>query len=106
MTCPHEIAEILSGILSHGILQIRAKAWNEDSQSVAELADHIHNLPMLLIDFSPEKLSYYWETERTIFFDRVENELSAPYADMWNRLESFVPATDVGSRIPASQRRD
>ena len=103
MSCPPEIADIVCDILQYGLVQIRAKAWENDSESVAQIAEHLHNLPHLLRDFSPELLTFYWEVERTVFLESVTEELSAPYGDAWNRLERHVVGCKQHSGVSAAE---
>ena len=67
MNCPPEIADIITRLIEAGILRIRAAAWAGDSARCAVEADHIHNLPGLLTNFSSETLRYYWEVEMPAF---------------------------------------
>ena len=57
MQCPSEIAELVLEILKIGVLRIRAAAWSGDSARCAIEADHIHNLPDLLRDYSAQALA-------------------------------------------------
>ena len=103
MNCPPEIDEIICRILQHGILQFRCGAWEGDTDVAAKIADHLHNLPQLLTDFSPEKLKYYWETERPCFLEAVDDSLTSPYADLWDRLEDYVVESKEKSEVSLSQ---
>jgi len=89
MQCPPEIAEIICEILRVGILRIR----NLDSQD-AKLcffeADHLHNLPSLLMDYSQEKLDYYWYAERVSFQERLPAEQTQGFEPMWQPLGNHV----------------
>lgn len=92
MNCPPNIASILSEILQTGLLQIRVAGWQGDSNLAAEIADHLHNLPNLLLDFSQPRLTYYWEAERAAFQAGVDESIAKPYTDLWERLEPLVYA--------------
>ena len=85
MNCPPAIAEVLLQILHEGLLRIRSSGWQNDVARCAREADHLHNLPSLLSNYSPERLRYYWEAERT----GVE-----PFAAHWARLEQLLPHID------------
>jgi hypothetical protein len=37
---------------------------SNDTRNCFALADHMHNVPDLLEDFTAERLRYYWEVER------------------------------------------
>ena len=92
MNCPPEIAPILCRILQIGILNARACGWQNDAKAAALEADHIHNLPTLLSEFSPEKLEYYWETERPDYI-RARLKFSnrvLPFEGLWARLENAM----------------
>jgi len=85
MNCPPAIAEVLLQILHEGLLRIRSAGWQSDAAACARDADHLHNLPSLLANYSPDRLRYYWEVERS----GVE-----PFAALWARLEKLLPRTD------------
>src|ERR1043166_741489 len=44
MQCPPEIAEIVTQIISMGLLRIRASGWSGNADRCAIEADHLHNL--------------------------------------------------------------
>jgi hypothetical protein len=100
MNCPPEIAEILLEILRLGLLRIRLMGWGGDSGRCAVEADHLHNLPALLTNFSPDLLRYYWEAERPGFLSQSENNSLGGFEELWNRLAPFVAREPVseGSR--------
>jgi hypothetical protein len=98
MNCPAEIAEILLAILQTGLLRIRALSWSNDSRRFAVEADHLHNLPSLLNDFSLDRLRYYWDAERVLYLGRSTKEELAVFEADWKRLESFVGS----ERMPSS----
>ena len=62
MHCPAEIAEVILPILQYGLIRVRAFAWQGQAELCAVEADHIHNLPDLLADYTPQKLYYYVPT--------------------------------------------
>lgn len=95
MKCPPEIAEILLAILQTGLLRIRALAWSDDSRRCAVEADHLHNLPSLLTNYSVDLLQYYWNVERTSFMSQNAEEEAPGFEPHWKRLESYV----VGERV-------
>lgn len=91
MNCPPEIAAILLEILRWGILRIRNSADDGD-RSVIE-ADHLHNLPDLLRDFSRPKLDYYWKVERESFIAQAPKDSLAVFEPLWNELQPHVRTT-------------
>ncbi len=88
MNCPSPIADILLNIIQIGILRIRAAAWSGSADQAAVEADHIHNLPAILKDFSADALKYYWEIERPSFMSKT-SDLGA-FEDSWKKLHAFA----------------
>jgi hypothetical protein len=92
MNCPPEIAEIIFEILRNGLLRIRLTGWRGDAHRCAVEADHLHNLPRLLTQFSADSLRYYWEVERPSFLNQTTNDFLPGFEELWNRLACFVEA--------------
>jgi hypothetical protein len=92
MNCPPAIAEVLLDILRQGILRARVAGWSGDGDRCAVEADHIHNLPDLIQNFSPERLRYYWDAERSSFMSHFTAEELAPWAPLWQRLRNQAEA--------------
>ncbi len=90
MTCPPEIAAVLLDILGHGLLSCRAAGWGGDASRCADEADHLHNVPALLANYSPELLRYYWDVERPSFAARCDADALAWWEPLWDRLRPFV----------------
>ena len=86
MNCPPEITEILAAILETGLLHIRSLAWSAKAVDCAIEADHIHNLPTLISDYSVEKLRYYWCVERLSYIDQIASDQLAGWNPLWERL--------------------
>jgi hypothetical protein len=104
MSCPAEIAAILLEILRTAVLRIRAAGWSEDPARCADEADHIHNLPDLLRNYSPERLRYYWEVERAGFLSQSPGADVAPFEPLWGQLARYA-ATPAGPvRAPEGAR--
>jgi hypothetical protein len=95
--CPVAIAEIIGRILTTGLLRIR----NSDGTVNSNLeADHLHNLPRLLVDFKPELHDYYWNVERVCYIERRgPEEHGDPFEPLWNELAKHV-ATDAATAWP------
>jgi hypothetical protein len=89
MSCPPEIAEAILEILQMGLLRIRALGWSGNSSGCASEADHLHNLPSLLSNYSPELLRYYWEAERPAYCSRGDGNPAA-FAPAWERLHHLL----------------
>jgi hypothetical protein len=88
MNCPTPIAAILLEILSRGILRIRA--CSGDANRCLVEADHIHNLPNLLRDYSPQLLAFYWEVERASFVSQTPDSLLEGFESLWSELRPHV----------------
>ncbi len=98
MKCPRDIAKVILEILELGILRIRSAGWAGNSRQCAAEADHIHNLPSLLIDYTPEKLRYYFEAERTSFIVQCAHSSEAEvFQSHWDRLAELLEQQSVSS---------
>jgi hypothetical protein len=97
MNCPPEVAEIILAILRTGLARIRALAWSGESGRCAVEADHLHNLPVLLANYSPDLLRFYWDVERMSFVNESQKQDVVAFEEHWKRLASLVPAEAVPS---------
>lgn len=86
MQCPSEIGEVILPILHHGLLRLRASAWQGEAELCRVESDHIHNLPDLLADYHPEKLQYYWNVERPEYIRQVGGDRLDGWEELWRRL--------------------
>jgi hypothetical protein len=91
--CPPEIARILLEMIGWGLLRIRALGWSGQADRCTVEADHLHNLPHLLADYSPQRLLYYWDVERVGFLETVQPEHLDAFETFWQQLEPHVEAT-------------
>jgi hypothetical protein len=90
MMCPPEMATILLEILKRGILHARSAGWSGDAAAAAVAADHIHNLPDLLMSYTPHGLLYYWNAERPSFLAHCRPEWAHSLQPHWDRLQAHV----------------
>jgi hypothetical protein len=95
MTCPPEIAAVLLDMLGHGLLACRAAGWAGRPDRCAVEADHLHNVPALLADYSPDRLRFYWEVERPSFAACCAPEVLAGWEACWDRLRPMVEEAAV-----------
>ena len=95
MQCPPAIAEVLLRILHTGLLRVRWCGWQGDAEACAREADHLHNLPSLLSDYSPERLHYYWQVERPGF----EDQSASDFKPLWDRLEKLLPSITTNASL-------
>jgi hypothetical protein len=87
MKCPETIAEVVLEIITIGLLRVRHHAAAGDSHRCLIEADHIHNLPNLLANYSPELLRFYWTVERPALERQNEPQhlaLSAALGAPWD----------------------
>src|SRR5438067_1850334 len=92
MNCPPAIAKIILDIVGAGLLRIRAAGWSGDPGRCAAQADHLHNLPDLLTDFSQEKLEYYWDVERPSYAAHAAD--AAWFDELWEKLRPLVKQSE------------
>lgn len=90
MNGPPEIAASILDLLEIGLLRIRAAGWSDNPSRCAIEADHLHNLPGLLENFSFDRLKYYWEAERPGFQRQSDPSDLESFQDAWNRIESWL----------------
>jgi hypothetical protein len=92
MTCPPDVARVILQILQVAVLRIRTAGWAGDGARCAVEADHVHNLPALLIDYSDELLRFYQEVERPSFMKRCGPNDLMGYESLWAELAELVSA--------------
>src|SRR3954447_20189663 len=92
MTCPPDVARVILQILQVAVLRIRAGGWGGDSSRCAAEADHVHNLPALLIAYSDELLRLYWQVERPSFINRSRPAARECYDPLGAELAGLVSA--------------
>ena len=89
MMCPLPVAEIVTAILYTGLLRIRAMGGAGDASRCALEADHLHNLPNLLTNFTPELLQFYWEVERPDYLRRCPGG-GVAFEELWAKLSAWT----------------
>jgi hypothetical protein len=97
LTCPREIAEILSKILTTGLLRIRPLGWSGEAKRCAVESDHIHNVPDLLAHYCRERLEYYWYVERPSYISQIPATELAAWEPLWRQLNDNVGAVACSS---------
>lgn len=95
MRCPPEVGEIVLRIIESGLERIRSLAWSGQADRCAIEADHVHQLPDLLVDYSREKLEYYWEVERSRYVTLTPESQLAGWETLWDRLRPHVELMGV-----------
>jgi hypothetical protein len=105
MQCPPKIAEILSEILRTGLLRIRTCGWSGSADRCAVEADHLHNLPGPLSDFTPECLAYYLHAERVGYIGQSSPEEIAAFEPLWTALAAAFTEPGNSAMDPVSVAR-
>lgn len=93
--CPQNIAEPLLEIIQSGLLAIRAAGFANRGNLCAIHADHLHNLPALVEDYSEALLLFYWQTERIAFLEQLSPQDCRIFDGPWSRLEIIVAGLDA-----------
>jgi hypothetical protein len=99
MNCPPEIAAVLLDILTHGLLRARAAGWSGDAQLAGLEADHLHNIPALLKDYSPALLRSYWDVERPSYAKSLTARglRFTDWNTLWTALRDLVEIAPVAA---------
>jgi len=80
-----QISEILARILRTGLLRIRAQGAHGMAAQCSLEADHLHNLPDLILQPRLDLLRYYFNIERTAFLSEAANV--EQFSEDWNSLK-------------------
>ncbi|WP_435020915.1 hypothetical protein TA3x_002089 [Tundrisphaera sp. TA3] len=87
--CPEALGRAFLDLLTWTLLQIRGNS--QKAELCLALSDHMHNIPALLAEFTPERLRYYWEVERPCFLralQRIEEQSHGAYPESWAIVEA------------------
>ena len=98
MECPENIKLILFKILDFGILRIRTSAEHGDSEFCRIEANHLHNLPSLLLNFSLERLKYYLDVEVSQYLYEAGGEVSSEFKNNIEALKKIREVLEGSSR--------
>ncbi len=80
--------EIYCLILKTGLLNIRQAADSGDVKQCFAEADHLHNMPDLLMNFENEELHhFYFDTMRPSYLSLSKPEWASKYIHLWKSLE-------------------
>jgi hypothetical protein len=105
MAKPREISEILTEILTTGLLRIRALGWSGEAERCAIESDHIHNVPDLLTHYSPERLGYYWNLERTSYISQTPVSELAVWEPLWRQLQEHIEVSAFTNSVRETGNR-
>lgn len=81
-----EVKTAVANILKQALLRIRIEASVASNKSCEIEADHVHNLPDLLINYSDELLKFYYDIERTSYLRECKENYPSQYDGDWNTL--------------------
>jgi hypothetical protein len=73
-------------ILTESLLRIRREAAFGHHEACEIEADHVHNLPHLLADFSEDLLAFYYNTERKVYLAQTGGNYPHSYEDAWKTV--------------------
>jgi hypothetical protein len=90
MYCPEDVAIELVEVLKWGLLRIRTAGDQGDGRRCSQEADHVHNLPALLIDYAPQLLAFYWNTERPLLIKQIGQSECRMFEEPWANLKPLV----------------
>jgi hypothetical protein len=88
--CPDDIHQQLLKVLSIGIRNIRVCCDRRQYERCGYEANHIHNIPALIEDFTMDKLAYYVEVEAAEYLRQINqgspSEVEGPIGVLRHRL--------------------
>ena len=87
--CPDELITCFSSILKQGILNIRLHAEERDSQACFIEANHIHNIPELIRDFSFDLFEYYLTVETKQYKADLNSKVLSGIEKEWELLRRW-----------------
>ncbi|MES2791109.1 MAG: hypothetical protein V4719_15960 [Planctomycetota bacterium] len=85
----HEEREALLRILQHSITLIRAFGWQKRPDQCANEADHIQNIPSMLMYSTLDRLKYYMDIEVRLYVLKA-GDWSTDYEPFWAVLRSRI----------------
>ena len=90
MNAPPIVQASLLTILKLGLLNIRREAWRKNSERCAIEADHLHNIPGLLEDFSIDLLKYYVDIEKPQYVRETDDQVFEEIRNAWTELTHWL----------------
>lgn len=89
-SCPREVQRQLFEILRWGILNIRTGSETNDCRVCNIEANHLHNIPDLLEEFSRDRLAYYLKVEVAKYERGLGAESLPRLRAAWVALEEWL----------------
>jgi hypothetical protein len=88
--CPEQVQIRLLAILQLGLLNIRSCAERQDHIRCGAEANHLHNIPALILDFSQDKLQFYMSIEVPQYLQDINNQASSEMRQLWKLLTDWM----------------
>jgi hypothetical protein len=108
-SCPEVVRVAILESLRTSLLRVRSAAGAGDAPLCFIEADHVHNLPALLVNYSEDTLRFYLDVERPSYLDQLRRHASGgnhhrdvralePYWESLDRCAGVdsVPARNAG----------
>jgi hypothetical protein len=90
MRCPDALADLLIEILYLATLRIRCEGKMGNGGRCEIEADHVHNLPQLLKEYSAGALLYYYQIEVPSFERRSLDANINAFRPLWTELGNYI----------------
>ena len=84
-------SKALLNILQYGLLKIRKYAWEGNSEACAIEADHIHDIPAVLLSNHMDMLEHYLRIHVARYRSQVGADGILTFERFWNELEKHGP---------------
>ena len=81
-----EVKAAIASILKRSLLSIRLQGALGNHKNCEIEADHVHNLPDLLVNFSDELLNFYYKVERKQYLAQNGEKHPQTYDADWKTL--------------------
>jgi hypothetical protein len=90
MNTPAIVQASLFTILKLGLLIIRSEAERKNSERCAIEANHLHNIPGLLDNFSVDALKYYIDVEAPQYVRESNEQIPEEFRRAWTELTDWL----------------
>jgi hypothetical protein len=90
MNIPPTIEASLLSILKFGLLNIRYHAERKNAERCAIEADHLHNIPGLLQNFSVDLMRFYIDIEMPQYIREIDGQVIADIRSAWAVLTDWL----------------
>lgn len=77
-------------ILRYAILNMRVQGYRGNPEACFVEADHVHNIPEILMKDNMDRENYYWKVERAIYLSKADEYYSSSFRIVWSKLEKLL----------------